>query len=206
MIEGIDHVIVGVPSLVDGLAWFEEMTGVAAVPGGRHEDLGTHNAIAGLGGDCYLELLAVDPRRDVRNQITSVLGALTGPVPFGWAVRCQGARATAERLRDRGLAAQVVSASRVDLDGNELAWEMVFVDHPFMQAIPFLIDWREAPSPAGSAPAGCSLLSVTPQSPDVAGVRDVLSALGLSTPVDAATIHGLRFAIGTPRGVVEVRA
>ena len=54
----IDHVIYACADLDAAAARVEAELGVAAVGGGRHEGLGTHNRIVPLGGG-YLELLAI---------------------------------------------------------------------------------------------------------------------------------------------------
>jgi hypothetical protein len=54
----IDHVIFVAADLGAATTALEEQLGVRAAGGGRHEGLGTHNAILPLGGG-YLEVLAV---------------------------------------------------------------------------------------------------------------------------------------------------
>jgi Glyoxalase-like domain len=44
----LDHLIFGVPVLEDGVRQLERRFGVRAQPGGRHQGLGTHNAVFGL--------------------------------------------------------------------------------------------------------------------------------------------------------------
>lgn len=56
----LDHIVVGATSLEAGRAWMEARLGVPAGGGGRHADMGTHNALWGL-GESYLEVIAIDP-------------------------------------------------------------------------------------------------------------------------------------------------
>ena len=56
----LDHIVVAAASLAEGRDWVEGLLGVAAAGGGRHETMGTHNALWGL-GESYLEVIAVDP-------------------------------------------------------------------------------------------------------------------------------------------------
>jgi hypothetical protein len=96
-----DHVIYATADLDAAAARVEEVLGVAAVPGGRHEGLGTHNRIVPLGGG-YLELLAVADRAEAER---SPLGAAVlariaraGDGLMGWAVAVEDVEPVAERL------------------------------------------------------------------------------------------------------------
>jgi len=44
----IDHVVLAVPDLADGVAGFQRLTGVRPVMGGSHINLGTANYLVGL--------------------------------------------------------------------------------------------------------------------------------------------------------------
>src|SRR4051794_41414132 len=69
----IDHVICATADLDAAAARVEAQLGVAAVAGGRHEGMGTHNRIVPLGGG-YLELLAVaDPDEAAGSPLGSAL-------------------------------------------------------------------------------------------------------------------------------------
>lgn len=57
----IDHVVVGISDLEVGIAAFASLTGVTAAYGGAHPTTGTHNALASLGDDVYLEILSPNP-------------------------------------------------------------------------------------------------------------------------------------------------
>ena len=79
----------------------EAALGVPAVPGGRHEGLGTHNRIVPLGGG-YLELLAVaDPEQAARSNFGRALSrrlARGGEGLLGWAVAVDDVEPVAARL------------------------------------------------------------------------------------------------------------
>ncbi|MEI2776243.1 MAG: VOC family protein [Tetrasphaera sp.] len=56
----IDHLVVAARDLDSGRAWLEDMLGVRLQPGGEHAMFGTHNLLLSLGGEEYVELLAVN--------------------------------------------------------------------------------------------------------------------------------------------------
>jgi len=98
----IDHVIYATADLDAAAARVETALGVPAIPGGRHDGLGTHNRIVPLGGG-YLELLAVADRAEAER---SALGgavleriARAGDGLMGWAVAVDAVEPVAERLR-----------------------------------------------------------------------------------------------------------
>src|SRR3954454_2885182 len=97
----IDHVIYATADLDAAAGRLEAKLGAAAVGGGRHEGLGTHNRIVPLGGG-YLELLAVADRDEAAS---SALGAAVqariaaaGDGLMGWAVAVDAVEPVAARL------------------------------------------------------------------------------------------------------------
>jgi Glyoxalase-like domain len=147
----IDHVIYATADLDAAAARVEAVLGVAAVPGGRHEGLGTHNRIVPLGGG-YLELLAVADRAEAER---SALGAAvlervarTGDGLMGWAVAVDAVEPVAQRL---GVAVSTIA--RAGLTAR-LAGVAEAMGEPFL---PFFIARDPGvadPSAGGGAGAG----------------------------------------------------
>jgi hypothetical protein len=57
----LDHIAIAANSLAEGVAYAERILGVPIPPGGAHPLMGTHNHLLQLGGECYLEVIAIDP-------------------------------------------------------------------------------------------------------------------------------------------------
>jgi Glyoxalase-like domain len=97
----IDHVLYVTADLDAAAARVEAELGVAAVAGGRHEGLGTHNRIVPLGG-AYLELLAIaDPDEAASSDLGRAVHARIvkgGEGLVGWAVAVDDIRPVAARL------------------------------------------------------------------------------------------------------------
>jgi hypothetical protein len=60
MIE-LDHLVLAARTLEEGHAFVQDKLGLETQPGGKHERMGTHNRLLGLGPGAYLEVIAIDP-------------------------------------------------------------------------------------------------------------------------------------------------
>lgn len=205
----IDHLVLAVPNLDEGIDWFAEESGVRPIFGGAHEGRGTHNALVSL-GDCYLELIAPDPGQPEPDQ----------PRPFGvtdieapklvtFAVRAEGdgtidtvvAESTA-RGWDPG---EPQEMSRLRPDGSRLAWRLTFPVASMGGAVPFIIDWGDEQNPAETTPAGLGLNDVVIHHPDAAGVSAAFQALGLAVPVMERPVMAMMASLSTPKGSLLLR-
>jgi hypothetical protein len=97
----IDHVIFATADPDAAAARFEAEHGLAAVGGGRHAGMGTHNRIVPLGGG-YLELMGVADREEAAaSPLGRVLMERIGTTAEGlmaWCVAVPDVEATADRL------------------------------------------------------------------------------------------------------------
>src|SRR5437870_1872301 len=91
-----DHLLWGAADLHEAIAAFAARTGIRAAPGGRHPDLGTHNAIATLGPKRFLEIIAPDPTLRP-GALAGRLASMKTPALIMWAARTSSAAATAAR-------------------------------------------------------------------------------------------------------------
>lgn len=135
----IDHAIIAVTDPATWATQLRERTGLAGVPGGRHEGTGTGNWIVPL-GDSYLELMTVVDRDEAE---ASELGQ--------WVLdqTRNGDRLAAVCLRTDAiddLAAQLGRTpevmSRRTEDGIELRWRLLGLDAALSEErLPFFIEW-----------------------------------------------------------------
>lgn len=204
----VDHVVLGVPDLRTGVHELAERLGVAPVNGGRHDGRGTHNALLGLGGQSYLEVIAFDPEQPRPSGPAPFgLDALNGPRLAGWAVRPDDIDARAERSRRRGYdPGPVVDMTRQRPDGVRLAWRLTREPpRPAGLLVPFLIDWGETEHPSRTSPQGVTLVELRGEHPDPASVRPALDALGVELPLDEGPEPALVARLMTLRGEVVLR-
>lgn len=159
MTLALDHVVVVVESLAGATESFRE-AGFVVVPGGRHEELPTENALVVLADGTYLELLAAhDPaaRESLRESRASdrwerhlheasalarrVLPWLAGPDGVAdFALRATGLERLARESRRRGYPMTgPVALRRERPDGQRLEVRLLF---PAESWLPFLIEDR----------------------------------------------------------------
>jgi len=97
----IDHVIYATGDLDAAAAHIEAELGLAAIAGGRHDGLGTHNRIVDLGGG-YLELLAVADQNEAAGSELGreLMGGIAwhGDGLIAWAVAVDDVGPVAARL------------------------------------------------------------------------------------------------------------
>src|SRR5262245_39562832 len=138
---GVDHVILGISDLDRGVREFESKTGVTPKRGGEHPGRGTQNALVGLGGGRYLEILApaataqpAAPREAAVSHAALTL--------VGWALRTPAIGSLVQQIRSAGFAVEgPAPGSRRTPDGSLLAWQSASIDQ--LGVTPFFIEWSK---------------------------------------------------------------
>ncbi len=132
MLTRIDHVMICVPDLQQGIAQYSKM-GFNIHAGGAHPGKGTHNAIA-LNTDDYLELLAVrDPAEYAASGTPGKPGTthtgLTDFIAAGGGIRyvvvqSDDLAADVAAMRSRGVdVSDAMAGNRRTPEGQELRWK-----------------------------------------------------------------------------------
>jgi hypothetical protein len=198
----LDHLILGVRELQEGIEKVHSVTGVRAAFGGAHPGRGTHNALLALDRDAYLEILAPDPEQKGTEPWVSGLADLETPRLVGWAVRTSDIEAVARRLAKATLPLSGINdGSRARPDGSLLRWRTLGLTHDDTGLMPFFIQWDAATRhPSADAPAGARLLSFGLRHPEPARVASALQALGIEASVAEARSAGLAARIAGPAG------
>ena len=202
----VDHLLLGTNDLDRGVAWFEQRAGVKAGGGGSHPGRGTRNALAGLGGRHYLEIIAPDPAQSTGN-LRMNLRTLDAPRLITWAAATTNIEGLASRIRGRGYTVDVQDGSRARPDGRVLKWRTLSVQIDLARAdvnpIPFFIEW--APGlvhPSEDSPKGCELGAFEFEHPDPKALENALAVLGINASVRQAAEVKLLATLKTPRGSV----
>jgi hypothetical protein len=180
----IDHIVIGARTLAEGAAYIAAHLGARPVAGGRHEGIGTHNMLLGLGRDRYLEVIAPDPDQpeppaprpfDLDDPgMRMMLEA--EPRLIGWVARTPVLDAVVTRLGTHH-AGEIRPWSR-----GKLSWRMAMPpqNQDMDNLIPSLIQWDDGKG-AGPrlAESGVRLLALEAEHPDPDAVRRALAGRGL---------------------------
>ena len=136
----IDHLVYATPDLAAAVADIEERFGVAPTPGGAHVGLGTFNALLGLGGRTYLEIVGPDPAQpEPVNPRPFGIDDLTEPSLVAWCAAPQRALVdVVQAAREAGFdPGDVRAMSRQRPDGVLLEWELTLTSLPILKVAYF---------------------------------------------------------------------
>lgn len=203
----LDHLLWAAPDLAAGSAAMAELTGVTPAPGGAHPGFGTRNSLLSL-GDSYLEIIAPDPAQPLAGNRGGEIAGLAGPGLLTFAVRTHDLAGFAAAAARAGLAVgPPTPMSRRRPDGLALAWVVQQArSEAFPNLVPFAIDWRDCPHPAGTTPQGCALLDFAVLHPEPGRLAALYAALDLPVAVERSAAPGFRATLETPRGRVLLAA
>lgn len=207
--EALDHLLIGAPLLEQGIDWLEEKTGVRAMTGGSHPGLGTWNALASLGPDQYIEIIAPDPAQPTADTFyVPGLRNFKTPRVTTWAARGKDLAGGFLSSLSPGFACEPARAGeRVRPDGARLAWRLAFPKQRrygvFDGALPFLIEWESLNHhPGRSAPSGLALRVLRFLHPEPRDLQEALAALGIDAEIAGAAAASIEVELETPRGRV----
>jgi hypothetical protein len=201
-----DHLVYAVAELDAAAADLGRVLGVMAAGGGQHSNLGTHNALIGLGPACYLEVIAPDPALRAPDFGRPFgLDDLAAPKLAGWALRTTAIDDAVARARAQGFdPGDPVDAQRTAPTGELLEWRLT-INALGGGPIPFLIDWGTTPHPAQSAPEGLRLAALRIEDPNPSPIEAALQALGAEIEVAQGPASALVATIDGPTGRCELR-
>ena len=205
MTNNIDHIVWACRDLDSGIEDIEALTGVRAQPGGRHPDLGTHNALMHLGGRCYFEIVAPDPEQDGGPWSRS-LQEMAEPGLLHWVISQSGLSNYSNGLSGLiGGDNEVIAISRQHPKLGLLNWEILMLPkHNHGCLVPFLIDWGESTHPTDVLEHGCTLRSVRITTPELPDMMKIVSWLGVDADFAEGKESKLEFFIETPKGEVTL--
>ena len=202
----VDHFVVAIRSLDEGVAAFERLTGVKPVAGGKHPNRGTENALVSLGPNTYLEVIA--PQKDAKlSPLDAPMRDLADLTVIGWAISVSNAEEAHARIVKAGMTpSPITGGSRVTPAGVTLEWQTFGLLTPQIDVAPFFIHWKEGTRhPSTTSPKGCTLSKVEVRDPSAADLTKVLTALGVQGVTVTNAPSAIRVSLTCPKGPVTLK-
>lgn len=200
----VDHLVYGAPDLESGVAEIERLTGVRPRYGGQHVGLGTHNALASLGGRSYLEVIAPDPDQAGNGATLPFgIGTLDRPSLRAWAAAPGNLTDAVRDGRGAGSDYRAVTSQQRQLpDGRMARWRLSTLasEGDGVEVVPFLIDWGDGAHPSDGAVTGLRLerLRIVAADPSRAGAA--LRAIGAALSVEPGEVDALEAVVAVADG------
>jgi hypothetical protein len=202
----LDHLLLGVPDLDQGIEWVREKTHVRAIKGGSHPRAGTRNALLSMGNRQYIEIISIDPKQTAASQTAELIRGLSAPRLITWAAATTNILSLLHLATEAGYAFEgPIDGSRVKPDGSILRWKTLRVLTDCGDAIPFFIEWdADTEHPSEDSPLGCRLVAFEIHHPEADRVRETLRKLGITTTVHPGMKAQLEAVVDTPAGRVRI--
>jgi hypothetical protein len=201
----LDHLLLGIADLDQGIEWVQEKTGVRAIPGGNHPGAGTRNALLSLGNHRYLEIIALDPKQNPTGRMATLLHDLAAPRLITWAAATSNIDSIRLSAQAAGYRLEGPSdGARQKTDGHMLRWKTIRLSD-FDDAIPFFIEW--APGivhPSEDSPSGCLLEEFEICHPEARRIREIFDKLGIEAAVNEGDLPQLGAILSTPKGQIAL--
>jgi hypothetical protein len=177
----LDHIVVAVRSLDEGVAQFEQLTGVKAGAGGKHPGRGTENALVSLGGGSYLEIIAPQAAATLSKEDEG-MRALAHLTIVDWAVRVGDVDAAVAALKAAGFTTSLPQpGARLTPAGERLDWMTFGLTDQALSGAPFFIRWSpNTRHPSTTAAEGCLLDRLRVHDPRSGRLSAALGALGVA--------------------------
>jgi hypothetical protein len=215
MLATLDHLVVTVPTLAQGVQWCEAVLGVTPGAGGAHALMGTHNRLFNICSErfplAFFEILAIDPAAPLPGRARwfglDSIDPGAGPRLRHFVARSNAIDTHCEALRAAGFDAGPAIAASRDTPQGRLTWRLTVRDDGQLLAggaLPTLIDWGLTPHPTSTMPvSGVTLRALT-----LRGLAPAIAQV-LSLPrIDIAAGSGpaLSAVFDTPRGPVTLNS
>ena len=204
----IDHIVYSVKDLDAACNNLEKRLGLRPVFGGYHRTQGTKNALLHLGGQTYLELLAIDESNtEIEAPRWMGIDLIDRPQITRWALKSSNLEGDSSVLKkyDSRLG-EIHGGQRKMTDGGLLTWRLVMpTSEPCVDILPFMVDWQgSSHHPTDKLLKGCRLVGLKIFHPEAAKEEGVLQDLGVNLKVEKGERLGISILVDSPNGRVEI--
>ncbi|MEM6318132.1 MAG: VOC family protein [Bacteroidota bacterium] len=206
--RAIDHIVLGVPNLEEGVHWLKNLTGVTATFGGYHTTKGTKNALVNIGHQCYLEILATDvENRHIEAPRWMGVDLIQSPTVTRWSLKSTDLAKDSKILNAyQSYLGTIEGGQRKTTNGQVLAWEMIVpLAKPAVDILPFMTDWQQSDShPTDSLPVQGELVSLNLAHPTPDTLQPVFDKLNVDLVIERAAVPTIHLVLETAKGRVVI--
>jgi hypothetical protein len=204
----LDHLTVIAPTLGEGVRHVQECLGLEIPFGTRHDYMGTHNHRLQLGGNVYLEIVALDPDgvKPGRARWFGLDDQKTVRSDWDAGRRLRGWVASTDNIVSILSTRGAIFGDKVPLPTARPSFDFAIPTDgslPLDGAAPSLIDHRDDPTSMAQIPdLGARLQSLTLEHPDPVDIRALYVSLAIDRPptVMPGPLLRYRAEIETPTG------
>lgn len=187
----LDHIVVVVPSLDYAKNLIKDSLGCEVSFGGKHESIGTHNAILGIGNNRqYIEFLTIDPDDSTPRGDYPLGIEKNNPSHYvsAWAAQTSNIDDIAKQFMELGKVfnqGHVRLMNREKPDGTLLEWKIAYKKEQTLESkgvSPFLIDWQNSQHPTCNLTeeSTCNLVNFKIYHPFAKNISRSLQLCGMS--------------------------
>lgn len=188
-ITNLDHLVIAAETLEQGVEYIQEALSVTVPFGGEHPKMGTHNHIAKIGEDIFIEIIAINPD-------------MTAPTRPRW-FNLDDPNLQSKLKEKPRLISWVVNTSDIyecikgaacsfgrpePISRGELSWHFGLPADGRLLAggiLPYLIQWGTSEHPASKmADIGLELMSLKVYHPQSAWLQDILQSIDAQNLVE----------------------
>lgn len=203
----IDHIVFAVKDLQEGSAYIQSLLGCQVIPGGKHLNNGTHNAVVNLGNNIYLEIIAADPgNNNVPKPRWMGVDVIDQSTVTRWAIKSDDLAPDLATLKKYNPAlATSFAGSRKKQDGSTLSWNMALpLPSPTVEIAPFITDWKDSIHPTATLPEECELMSIEFYASELNKLKQLFSALAVEYDIQSSNVERIKLKIKSPNGLIEL--
>ncbi len=205
----VDHLVLGISDLDQGIEWAEKNLGIRPAIGGVHPGVGTRNALLSVGNKKYLEIIAPDPNQS-EFKFHLDMRKLTEPRLITWGAATTDIELIAKKAKAESF--EIIGprdGSRTKPDGKILKWKTLVIEKTFgddeIEPLPFFIQWSaDSLHPSEDSPKGCELISFEIEHPKAGELTDAFKKFGIDIKVKEATSIRMIANLKTPKGSITL--
>lgn len=205
MSKKIDHLVYCTQNIQEAIIDLESRLGTKVTIGGKHLNQGTQNALINLGGQCYLEILAVDHHNNIKGPKWMGLDVLQSDKLTRWAIKSEDIIQDSNILEAYNSEMGIVEiGTRKMIDGKILSWQMAMpLPYPEIDIVPFITDWSKSEiHPTDTLHQSCEMIELNLNHPKPTTIQYLLTDLDVDIKIKQADRVFIEAIIQTPKGIV----